>query len=82
LVELGEDMQGRVNYFGKTFAEWLAEAHKVPVPIAPLINVARRDPDFPRRGDTDVVREHVRIAHADHGLIDLIPVAESHWLRA
>lgn len=75
-------MQGRVNYFGKTFAEWLVEARKAPAPIGRLIDLARSDPAFPKRGDTDDVRQHVRIAHADSSLLELIPVAESHWLRA
>ena len=75
-------MQERVNYFGKTFAEWLVDARKVPASINRLIDLARSDPAFPRRGDTDDVRQHVRIAHADSSLLELIPVAESHWLRA
>lgn len=75
-------MGGRVNYFGKTFAQWLLEERRIAGQVSPLVTVARSDPAFPRNGDVDQVRSHLSSANVDAYIIDSLPVAEGLWLRS
>ena len=75
-------MSGRVNYFGKTFAQWLLEERRIAGQVSSLATVARSDPAFPRNGDIDQVRRHLSLANVDGFIIDSLPVAEGLWLRS
>ncbi len=75
-------MSGRVNYFGKTFAQWLLEERRIAGQVSSLVTVARSDPAFPRSGDVDQVRNHLSSSNVDGFIIDSLPVAEGLWLRS
>jgi len=75
-------MSGRVNYFGKTFAQWLLEERRIAGQVSPLVTAARSDPAFPRNADIEQVRSHLSLAKVDAYILDSLPIAERLWLRS
>ena len=75
-------MSGRVNYFGKTFAQWLLEERRIAGQVSSLATIARSDPAFPRNGDIDQVRSRLSAINVDSHIIDSLPIAERLWLRS
>ncbi|WP_298690212.1 hypothetical protein [uncultured Sphingomonas sp.] len=69
----------QTNEQGETFGEWLL-AQKADCRMADLVNAAKGDRMFPRRGSPDDVRKRLNEMQADGDMRAVVDEAETDWL--
>ncbi len=62
------------------FGQWLLAQRDRGNWIDGLVDAARRDPAFPKRGDPDQVRDHLQARGADADAFEQVDDAERCWL--
>jgi hypothetical protein len=69
-----------LNDQGETFGEWLLVQRDRSGLVGQLVEGAKADSKFPRRGTPDEVRKHLSAMQAEGDLFEAVDEAETDWL--